>query len=72
MCLSAIYWARLDRIWFGNDRAAAASIGFDDSFLYDEVPRPLHARTIPTAPLRAEEARAAFDAWATKEDRVAY
>ena len=72
MCLSAIYWARLDRIWFGNDRAAAAGIGFDDSFLYDEVPRPLAPRKIPTAPLLPDEARAAFDAWAVKPDKVAY
>lgn len=72
MCLAAIYWARLDRIWFGNDRAAAASIGFDDSFLYDEVPRPLHQRGIPTAPLLAAEAREAFDAWARKPDKVPY
>jgi tRNA(Arg) A34 adenosine deaminase TadA len=72
MCLAAIYWARLDRIWFGNDRLAAAAVGFDDSFLYDEVPRPLDQRAIPTAPLLAEEARAAFDAWARKPDKVPY
>ena len=72
MCLGAIYWARLDRIWFGNGRHHAASIGFDDAFLYDELPRPHEARAIPTAPMLADEARAAFDAWAAKPDRVAY
>ncbi len=72
MCLGAIYWARLGRIWFGNDRGDAAAIGFDDDFLYHELPRPIAARSIPTQRLLGDEARAAFDAWRMKEDRMAY
>jgi tRNA(Arg) A34 adenosine deaminase TadA len=72
MCLSAVYWARLSRIYFGNDRVAAAAIGFDDEFLYREVPKPLPDRLIPTAQMLGAEAQAAFDAWAAKTDKVAY
>ncbi len=72
MCLGAIYWSRLGRIWFANDRNDAARIGFDDDFLYREIPLPLERRSVPTRRLLAEEARVAFDAWAAKPDKVAY
>ncbi|HET9019373.1 MAG TPA: nucleoside deaminase [Acetobacteraceae bacterium] len=72
MCLGAIYWARLRRIWFGNDRADAAAIGFDDDFLYREIPLPLGERSVPTQRLLGEEARAAFEAWLRKSDKVPY
>ncbi len=72
MCLGAIYWARLNRVWFGNGRQDAAAIGFDDDFLYREIPRALHDRLIPTAQMLREEARAAFDAWVRKTDKIAY
>jgi tRNA(Arg) A34 adenosine deaminase TadA len=72
MCLGALYWARVDRIWFGNNRQDAAAIGFDDDFLYRELPTPLSERTIPTAALLPEEAAVAFRAWAEKPDKVLY
>jgi tRNA(Arg) A34 adenosine deaminase TadA len=72
MCLSAIYWARLDRIWFANDRNDAASIGFRDDFLYNEIPLPLEQRSIPTLRLLAAEGRAAFDEWDAKPDKIRY
>ena len=72
MCLAAVYWARLRRIAYGNDRQAAAAIGFDDEFLYREVATPIPQRTIPTTQMLADEARAAFDAWAVKPDKIAY
>jgi len=72
MCLSAIYWARLDRIYYANDRLDAAAIGFDDDFLYHEIGRPLEDRTVPMTRLLAGEARAVFDAWAKKPDKVLY
>ena len=72
MCLAAIYWARLDRIHFGNGRADAARIGFDDAFLYDEIPQPLDRRSIPTGQLLGEEAWAAFAAWEAKADKIPY
>lgn len=72
MCLAALYWARVDRIWFGNDRVRAAAIGFDDDFLYREIPRPLNERTIATEQLLGDEAVHAFRAWAEKPDKIAY
>lgn len=63
MCLGAIYWARLERIYFANTRTDAANIGFDDAFIYDEIPRDLSARKIPTRQLLRDEALAAFEAW---------
>lgn len=72
MCLGAIYWARLKRVWYGNDRKDAAAIGFDDDFLYREIPLPLDRRGVPMQRLLAQEARAAFDAWVQKPDKVPY
>jgi guanine deaminase len=72
MCLCAIYWARLDRLVFANTRDQAAAIGFDDAFLYDEVPKPPLERRMPTRHLRLPEAEAAFGAWAAKTRKVLY
>ncbi|HEY1935461.1 MAG TPA: nucleoside deaminase [Acetobacteraceae bacterium] len=72
MCLSAIYWARLGRIYYANDRNDAAAIGFRDDFLYHEIPLPLDQRAIPTLRLLPEEGFAAFAEWQQKPDKVAY
>ncbi len=72
MCLGAVYWARLQRMRFGNTRQAAAAVGFDDEFLYREVPKPITERAIPTTQFLADEAQVAFDAWAAKPDKVPY
>lgn len=72
MCLAAIYWARIDRIHYGNGRADAARIGFDDAAIYDEVARPIPERTVRMERLLPEEARAAFDLWEAKADKVRY
>lgn len=72
MCLSAIYWARLDRIWYANSRQDAAAIGFDDAHIYDEVAKPIDERDIPTERLLADEAIDAFDAWERKPDKTPY
>jgi len=72
MCLAAIYWARLDRLYFANDRDDAARIGFDDDAIYREVALPIAARSIPTARLLPAEGRAALDAWEQKTDKVRY
>jgi tRNA(Arg) A34 adenosine deaminase TadA len=72
MCLGAIYWAGLDRIWFANDRKDAAAIGFQDDFLYHEIPLPLDRRAIPAARLLAAEGRAVFDEWDRKPDKIRY
>jgi guanine deaminase len=72
MCLAAIYWARLDRVYYANCREDAASIGFDDAAFYREIGLPIEARTLPMSRLLPQEAREAFDAWARKPDRVRY
>jgi len=72
MCLSAIFWARIERIYYANTREDAARIGFDDDELYHEVARPLDQRTIPNEQLLAEEGRVAFDAWDAKPDKILY
>lgn len=72
MCLSAIYWARVGRIYYANDRADAAAIGFRDDFLYHEIPLPLEQRAIPTLRLLANEGRTAFDEWNLKPDKTQY
>ena len=72
MCLGAIYWARLARLYYANTADDAAGIGFDDSFIYREI-QAVHARRrIPTAQLMRDEALAAFRAWADKPDKIAY
>ena len=72
MCLAAAYWARLDAVVFGNTRVEAAAIGFDDQWLYDEVPKPIEARSLPMRRLLGAEALEAFAAWAEKPDKIAY
>jgi guanine deaminase len=72
MCLGAIYWARLEHIYYANTRQDAARIGFDDAFLYHEIPLPMAQRVIPATRLLAEEARAVFDAWQAKADKIRY
>ena len=72
MCLAALYWARCRAIFFGNTAASAARAGFDDSFLYDEVKKPLDQRQIPIHPLLSEEAHSSFEAWRTYTERVVY
>lgn len=72
MCLSAIYWARLERIYFANTRQDAAEIGFDDAFLYAELARSDAERALPARRLLAQEARGVFDAWLRKADKIPY
>ncbi|NIZ00442.1 nucleoside deaminase [Thalassospira lucentensis] len=72
MCLAAIYWARLDKIYYANGRDDAAAIGFDDQFLYDEVAKPMSDRTLPIEHVDVPEAREVFAAWEDKEDKIEY
>ena len=72
MCLSAIYWARLDRIYFANTRTQAAKIGFDDNFLYEEVTKSIENRKIPTFHSPSESAQKVFKDWTNKSDKVNY
>ena len=72
MCLGAIYWARPERIIFAASRADAAAIGFDDDFIYKEIPLPVERRQIPTEQLSREAGVAVFRLWADKEDKMEY
>ena len=72
MCLSAIYWARIPTVFYGNTRQDAAAIGFDDDFIYSEIPLAPQKRKVSMAPLLRQEAQAAFGAWSGKADKVRY
>jgi len=72
MCLAAIYWAHIDTVYFGNTKEDAARIGFDDSFIYDEIKKPMEERKIHMEQMGQDIAAVAFDQWAEKEDKVPY
>ncbi|MFO7939523.1 MAG: nucleoside deaminase [Bacteroidales bacterium] len=72
MCLSAVYWARIDRIYYGNNRYDAAEIGFDDNFLYEELRKDLDERSIPIEQLERDEALKTFATWRELEDKIPY
>ena len=72
MCLGAIYWAHLDKIYYANDRKDAAAIGFDDDFIYQELDLKPADRQKPSEILLREEAIEAFRMWQEKEDKTEY
>lgn len=72
MCLSAAYWARVDRIYFANSRSDAAQHQFDDDFIYSEIPKALNDRRIPIHQLLREEAYEVFREWDAKADKILY
>ena len=72
MCLGAIYWARPDKVYFGSNQADAANIGFDDAFIYKEIPLPYKERSIPFEQLLPEMAITPFQEWEKKEDKTEY
>ncbi len=72
MCLAAIYWAHVDKIFYANTREDAAHIGFDDQHIYQQVQLPIHARALPMQQLLQAEAIQVFEAWENKADKVRY
>ena len=72
MCLSAIYWSHIDKIYYGNTRLDASKIGFDDDFIYNELNKELSIREIPMEQVYKDEASKAFLDWEKKEDKVEY
>jgi len=72
MCLAAIYWARLEAIYFGCDQRDAAKAGFDDAFLYEELRKSQSERSITAVQLIREEAWEAFSQWIGASAKVAY
>ncbi len=72
MCLGAIYWARLARVYFACTAADAAAAGFDDAFIYEQIALPKAERKIPFLEMMREESLQCFRAWAEKTDRIDY
>lgn len=72
MCLGAIYWARPQKVFYGNSKTDAANIGFDDDFIYIELEQPLNNRQIPFEQIGREEALKVFEAWVRKKDKAIY
>ena len=72
MCLGAIYWARLNKIYFANNKTDAKNIGFDDSFIYDELALPRDQRHLSAEEMMRNEAIKAFEAWTKKTDTIEY
>jgi tRNA(Arg) A34 adenosine deaminase TadA len=72
MCLTAIYWARLEAIYYGCSQQEAAKAGFDDAFLYEEIRKAMPNRSIPSTQLLQEEAWEAFATWIAVPDKVDY
>ena len=72
MCLSAIYWSRLDKIYYANTREDAKKIDFDDSFIYLEIPKKIDDRKIKMAQMLRDDALKAFEIWDKKVDKIKY
>ena len=72
MCLGAIYWARIGKIYYANTKADAAAIGFDDHFIYDELDQPMDKRKLPFKQMMRDEAQQAFKLWEGSELKTDY
>ena len=72
MCLGAIYWAHIDKIYYGANQQDAASVDFDDSFIYRELELTPDKRNKPVENILHDEAQAPFRAWQEKEDKIRY
>ena len=72
LCLSAIYWARIDKIYYANTRNDAQKIDFDDSFVYSELTKKINQRKIPMIQLMRDEALKGFKLWKNTENKVKY
>ena len=72
MCLSAIYWARIEKIYYANTREDAKKIDFDDSLIYSEFSKNIDERKIPMVQIMRDEALKAFELWNEKKDKVKY
>jgi tRNA(Arg) A34 adenosine deaminase TadA len=72
MCLAAIYWARIDRLYFGASASDAHAIGFSDELICQQLTLPCERRSLPTIQTMRDDALAAFEAWQAKPNRVAY
>ena len=72
MCLGAIYWSRIDKLYFANTKNDAKAIGFDDSFIYDEIERSYETRKVKTIQMMRLKALKAFNLWEATENKTEY
>jgi guanine deaminase len=72
MCLSAIYWARLDALYFAASQADASAAGFDDALLYNEINKPWNERSLKTRQFLPAEAKRVLQIWGGKSDKIKY
>ena len=72
MCLGAVYWSRMRRIYYSNTRQDAARIGFDDEFIYQEIAKPMDRRTIPALRMASDNSDLAFREWLASPDKRRY
>jgi guanine deaminase len=72
MCMSAIYWARIDAVHFASDLEATSAIGFDDAFQYEDFAKPMAERRLKIEQFRPDLGVAAYSAWMAKADRHPY
>ena len=72
MCLSAVYWARINKIYYANTRSDAQKIDFSDALIYEELNKTIKERKIPMHQMMRDEALKAFELWDKKEDKVKY
>jgi tRNA(Arg) A34 adenosine deaminase TadA len=72
MCLGAIYWARIDNLYFANTKKDADDIGFSDKFIYEELEKPFHHRKLHTETMLRDEALKAFEKWTNLESKTEY
>ena len=72
LCLSAIYWSRIDKVYYANTRNDAQKIDFDDSFIYSEIMKKIEQRKIPMKQQLRDKALEAFRLWKRTEDKVKY
>ncbi len=72
MCLGAIYWAGIDRVYFASNRNDAEKAGFSDALIYKELDRDIEDRLMPTINLRTENTGIEFKAWGERDDKITY
>ncbi len=72
MCLGAIYWARLEKVYYAADQNLAAAVGFDDTFIYEEIEKAPNERHIPFREVPVKERNRPFEEWDNKPDKITY
>ncbi|QTN00485.1 tRNA-specific adenosine deaminase [Sediminibacillus dalangtanensis] len=72
MCLGAIYWSRIEKVYYAADQKQAAAVGFDDAFIYEEIEKAPHERQIPFQEISLEERNQPFEEWNNKPDKIKY